>query len=340
MNTSTSKSPSKEKPQTNLAKKLQLDRTLAALHEHQIKVGYINPSALQDNRYFDYYDPHYQVTFKTQVNYLRHNYQAPSQSVTNCPLCESLSASTSQSNKKIFKHQLASNTKVFFQLTPYPLFNYHYVVIDQQHIPMRVTKSSLHDLSCLANISDNYLACSNSDTEWAGASILQHHHYQLFKHIDLPIQQAKAKFHLQTNAYLLELLHYPAACFRLSSDNLSSLIETGEKLLTFWRRQHTNNTFNLIVHRKTDRYFAYFILRNPKFRTDSVLHLIKSEGIGVIEMAGYGIYPVPEGKQANIAWQKIESNGLTVIKGIIQSNSPVAEKDYAELWQTVSSVLL
>lgn len=320
-----------------------LDQALTSLRQQQVDAGYIEPRRLVENRYFDYYDADYDITFKAQINYLRHHYQtdmaASPLKKLDCPLCRENLTLPHKAAMRIFDARLANGSDVFFQLTPYPLFDYHFVVIDSQHSPMRVAGSSLFDLATLAELGDDYLACSNSDTAWAGASVLQHHHYQLFKGVSLPIQDAKARYQHQTPDYSVELLHYPIACLRLTAKHMETLVSKGEQLIQWWRAKRENNTFNLLVHRQNETFVAYLILRHPDYRTGPSLQPIKSEGVGVVEVAGFGIYPVPSGENADTLWQQIESDGLSVITGIIRDNNPVAEADYEALWDSLASIV-
>ena len=81
------------------------------------------------------------------------------------------------------------------------------------------------------------------------------------------------------------------------------------------------------------------ILRNPKYITPERLHPIKKEGIGIVEMAGCGIYPVPKGEHSSALWQTIEQEGDAVIHDIIANNSPINRADYDVLWQAILTTL-
>ena len=56
--------------------------------------------------------------------------------------------------------------------------------------PCAVDGRSLSDLRAFLRLVPSWTACSNSDIMWAGASILAHHHYQVFPRWSLPVMQA------------------------------------------------------------------------------------------------------------------------------------------------------
>ncbi|MDF1761372.1 MAG: DUF4922 domain-containing protein [Coxiellaceae bacterium] len=314
-----------------------LTSALESLYQEEIQLGYIEPARLKDNLYFSFEDSKYNVIFKAQVNYLRDHYiqdmanrQKPAG--LDCPICYENINAPGKETLRVHELKLA-NQDYFAQYSPYPLFPYHTVVISKQHYPMTMRRQCVIDLVDFVNQAPEYTCCSNSDVQWAGASILQHHHYQIFKDLTLPIQTAHAAFEQLNTDYTLELLNYPIACARLSSCNSNTLIKIGGDLIENWKSQRKKNSCNLLLDKNHGTYHLYILFRHPDFRTPIPIQKVKSEGIGVVEVCGYGIYPVPHGDNSNMIWDKINNDGLSVIKHLISGNSPIAEADYAEFWQ-------
>ena len=105
-------------------------------------------------------------------------------------------------------------------------------------------------------------------------------------------------------------------------------MELMDLLITQWKDLNKEkNSVNLIVHKNKSHsfYTGYIFLRNSDYRTPPEIQKIKSEGIGIIEMAGEAILPVPSGTQEEVGWKwnMIKNNGLYVIKQIISGNNPV-----------------
>ncbi len=321
-----------------------LTAALEALYQQEIQLRYIEPQRLKDNLYFQFDDPKYNVTFKAQVNYLRDHYindmsNRPKSNI-DCPICYDNINVPGKENLRVHSFKLAQQD-YFAQYSPYPLFPYHTVVINQKHYPMTMNQQCVVDLVDFIQQAPGYTCCSNSDIEWAGASILQHHHYQMFKGLALPIQTAHALFSKNyavtpdsgLSSFTLELLNYPIACCRVSSKDAATLIEVGGQLIHAWKSQRDKNTCNLLLDCINGKYNLYILFRHPEFRTPIPIQKVKSEGIGVVEVCGYGIYPVPHGDNSEMIWDKIKNDGLNVLKYLISGNSPIKEEQYAEFWK-------
>lgn len=322
-----------------------LPEVLEKMNTWSHQVGYLTPEKLTDNRLFEYLDKSTGVTFKTQINYARSNYTPKPLAGKNipklhCPICFENVGIPGKENLRVFSFDLREGRRFFIQQTPFPLFPYHFVLVDHEKRPMQMSLLSLKDLTRFIDLAPDYVACSNSDVEWAGASILQHHHYQVFKDLHLPIMEAQfcEKTYERTNAcgYTLKwgLLNYPIATLKLLCRDRLTLVNLSHAIIQYWKKQKKGNTCNLIVRYHQKQWEAYFILRNPDFRTPQKLQTIKSEGVGIIEVAGEGIYPVPSGDKEAWAWDQIENHGLSVIKGIIEGANPVPQKDWPALFQS------
>lgn len=316
-----------------------LCRVLDLLWEWEGRVGYFNPEALAQNRRYEFYDEATATTLRAQVNFARHRYSAQPQSTSastrHCAICYDNLEQPGKEKLRVFRLYLDEAREYFVQVTPFPLFNKHFVVILMDKLPMQMSAQSLADLTRVVELAPGYVGCSNSDVEWAGASIVAHHHYQVFERLDLPIMHAQiaAPFEYENTALRLGLLNFPCACCKVTGREREAWLTACGNIIAAWKALAPGeNTCNLVVTLHDGLYTCYILFRNPNFRTAPELLAIKSEGVGVIEVAGEGIYPVPSGEHAEAIWQQLEHNGLHVIKTLIASNSPVPRKRFSELF--------
>lgn len=329
-----------------------LSAVLEKLFEWEMGVGYLTEGKLKDNLRFAYPDPETGVIFKTQINIARSNYSPKPLDGKNvpklhCPICFDNIGIPGKEDLRAFSFELEPNRKFFIQLTPFPLFTHHCVLVDHLPRPMIMSKQSVLDLVNFLNLAPGYVGCSNSDVEWAGASILSHHHYQVFKNLKLPVMEARWAEGLfkRTNVwgYTVEygFLNYPIAVMKLTCRDQDVFIESAGALIQAWKSQVPGqNTLNLIVQKLEKNWVAYLILRNPDHRTPAELTHIKSEGVGIIEVAGEGIYPVPKGEQAEKIMTQIKEKGLDVIKGIIAGNNPLEKSQWPQQLDLFSRALM
>lgn len=324
-----------------------LNRVLDLLWEWEACVGYFSPARLQQNRRYSYEDAETGVTFRAQINFARNKYSpTPATSsatrALHCAICYDNLDLPGKENLRVFKFTLNQGREYFVQVTPFPLFEKHFVVITMETLPMQMSRQSLEDLLCFVELAPGYTGCSNSDVEWAGASILAHHHYQVFEGLDLPIMHACVlpEYSIAEESLSVGLLHFPIACCRVTSRQRALFLSVCGKMIERWKQlEPGKNTCNLVVTQNEAGYCCHILFRNPAFRTAQELLAIKSEGVGVVEVAGEGIYPVPEGDNAAAIWAKIEHEGLNVIKSIIASNNPVPQKDFGKLFEMMRTVV-
>ncbi len=321
-----------------------LPAALQRLREWSITTGYIRPDDLRLNRSFHWPDETYGLTFRAQVNVLRSRYTPqPQLPEVACPICFENIAAPGRENLRAFELTLAGRS-YFLHLTPFPLFPGHFVLVQKQHVPMRVDRNSVADLLAFVRQAPHVTACSNSDVEWAGASILSHHHYQIIENLHLPVMDAapvsELRFRCSRRGAEAAMLHYPCPCIKITCPDAEVFVELCARVIEHWKMAVPGkNTCNLIVMNGPAGFTGYVFLRNPDFRTAAEFQEIKSEGVGVIEMAGEGIYPVPAGDEASRLWSRIRQEGLEIVKGIIRSNSPITREHFADIFRDFAAVL-
>ena len=320
-----------------------LRSSLDALFDWSLEVGYITQAKLQDNPRFAFKDAETGVTFTAQINVARSRYSPKPLTGQNipklhCPICIENVGIPGKENLRVYEFTLGKRA-FFLQLTPFPLVPRHFVLVQRAPEPMCMSGQSVADLMGFIDRAPGYVGCSNSDVEWAGASILVHHHYQVFDSIHLPIMEASSlpRYQAQHAGVRYALLHYPIATVLLESKDSANLINAATAIIATWKAQDLGrNTCNLVVLKKNQCYQVYVIFRNPDHRTSAQWQPIKSEGVGVIEVAGEGIYPVPSDPSL---LQQIEQDGLSVIKGIIMDNNPVPAVGLGALFLVIEQAI-
>lgn len=68
--------------------------------------------------------------------------------------------------------------KYFLQYSPYTYYNEHCIILNSEHIPMKINKDTFRNLLIFTDILPHYFAGSNADLPIVGGSILSHDHYQ------------------------------------------------------------------------------------------------------------------------------------------------------------------
>ena len=164
---------------------------------------------------------------------------------------------------------------------------------------------------------------SNADLPIVGGSILNHEHYQGGKHI-LPVMEQNSKKEYKLTKYKstsLSLLDWYNTCLLLKGEDQEEIISIATKILSAWRKYDDldneiiskdkdgeHNTITPSIKKVGDEYYLYLILRNNRcskeypdgiFHAHPEYHMIKKEGIGIIEAMGLFILPARLIRQEN-----------------------------------------
>ena len=328
-----------------------IEAVMEALFQWELKSNYITPSKLNDNIKLNFFDDEYSINFRLQVNIARSKYKPDPVTMKNltplhCALCMENVARQGKENLRVFLFPIdGKNRQFFIQATPFPLFNNHFVLIYLEKVPQKIDFQTLEDLFNFTDMAPTYTNCSNSDLEWTGASILEHMHYQIFGQLHLPVFDAKDIDSMVWNKdnVKISILNYPCGVIKLTGTNRYNIMNHMDKINTCWKNQIPGRqSVNLIVRKirgNSDIYESYIFPRNSDFRTPDELQMIKSEGVGIIEMAGEAMLPVPDGseQEQKFKWDMIKNKGLDVIKGIIKGNNPI--KDYKIIKDLIKKVI-
>ena len=203
----------------------------------------------------------------------------------------------------------------FLQYSPYTYYNEHCIILNGQHVPMKISRATFENLTEFATIFPHYFAGSNADLPIVGGSILSHDHYQggryTFAMAKAPVEKEYefAEFpEVQAGR-----VKWPMSALRLTSENRQQLIDLAEHVLNKWREysdesvgvlaysgEEPHNTITPICRRQGSAYQLDLVLRNNRtdeenplgiFHPHANVHHIKKENIGLIEVMGLAVLP-------------------------------------------------
>lgn len=214
--------------------------------------------------------------------------------------------------------------KYFLQYSPYTYYNEHCIILNSEHIPMKINKDTFRNLLIFTDILPHYFAGSNADLPIVGGSILSHDHYQ-GGHYTFAMEKAPIeKNYSVKNHEDVEIgrVKWPMSVVRLSSNDKDKLLDLADHILTSWRSysdksvnilSHTmdepHNTITPIARKRNNKYELDLVLRNNRTSTEhplgifhphSEVHHIKKENIGLIEVMGLAVLPARLKEELNI----------------------------------------
>jgi len=214
--------------------------------------------------------------------------------------------------------------KYFLQYSPYTYYNEHCIILNSEHIPMKINKDTFRNLLIFTDILPHYFAGSNADLPIVGGSILSHDHYQ-GGHYTFAMEKAPIEKNYSVKNYEdveIGRVKWPMSVVRLSSNDKDKLLDLADHILTSWRSysdesvnilSHTmdepHNTITPIARKRNNKYELDLVLRNNRTSTEhplgifhphSEVHHIKKENIGLIEVMGLAVLPARLKEELNI----------------------------------------
>ena len=207
------------------------------------------------------------------------------------------------------------NEKWFLQYSPYVYYNEHCIVLNSQHIPMKIDKSTFKKLFGFVEKFPHYFIGSNADLPIVGGSILSHDHFQ-GGHYEFAMARAPIEKHFSIKNYEdveCGIVKWPMSVIRIRHDNYEHLINLADLILKKWREYSDEDAFiyaytdgvphNTItpIARKSGELFELDLVFRNNITTDehplgvyhphSEYHHIKKENIGLIEVMGLAVLP-------------------------------------------------
>lgn len=203
----------------------------------------------------------------------------------------------------------------FLQYSPYTYYNEHCIILNGEHIPMKVSRRTFENLVKFTEILPHYFAGSNADLPIVGGSILSHDHYQGGRYTFAMEKAEMEKPYAFKGFPEVEAgrVKWPMSAIRLRSTNKEQLIALADKILGCWRKYSDasvdilaetdgtpHNTITPIARRHGEAFEFDLVLRNNRtteqhplglFHPHAEVHHIKKENIGLIEVMGLAVLP-------------------------------------------------
>ncbi len=233
----------------------------------------------------------------------------------------------------------------YFQYSPYAYYNEHCIVLNENHVPMLISRKTFENLFAFTERFPHYFVGSNADLPIVGGSILSHDHYQggryVFAMNGAPVEK---NYPLKDSDITAGRIKWPMSAVRLNSKNPKKLVDLAEKILSAWREwtdesvgilAHSDgedhNTITPIARRRGENFELDLVLRNNRtseehplgiFHPHAEVHHIKKENIGLIEVMGLAVLPA----RLKPALEKIQAAWLE------NKNSLPSELEIHEVW--------
>ena len=203
----------------------------------------------------------------------------------------------------------------FLQYSPYVYYNEHCIVLNEQHVPMKIERATFQRLLDFVRQFPHYFLGSNADLPIVGGSILSHDHFQ-GGHYRFAMEKAPVERELAFPGFedvQAGIVRWPMSVIRLRCADSGRIVQLADKILTAWRgysdasvsiyaqtEGEPHNTITPIARRRGEDFEMDLVLRNNLtteehplglFHPHAELHHIKKENIGLIEVMGLAVLP-------------------------------------------------
>ena len=202
-----------------------------------------------------------------------------------------------------------------FQYSPYVYYNEHCIVLNGEHVPMKIDRAAFRKLFDFVGQFPHYFLGSNADLPIVGGSILSHDHFQGGRY---EFAMAKAPYESKFTVPGYEdieagIVHWPLSVIRLRGEDDERIIDLADHILKAWRGYtdeaafifaetdgEPHNTITPIARKRDGKFELDLALRNNitteecplgVYHPHAEYHHIKKENIGLIEVMGLAILP-------------------------------------------------
>ena len=119
-----------------------------------------------------------------------------------------------------------NKTKWFLQYSPYTYYNEHCIVLNSEHVPMKINRTTFENLLGFVEQFPHYFVGSNADLPIVGGSILSHDHYQGGRYTFAMENALLEKSYIIPGYEKVTVgrLKWPMSVVRLVSDNKDDLL--------------------------------------------------------------------------------------------------------------------
>ena len=203
----------------------------------------------------------------------------------------------------------------YFQYSPYVYYNEHCIVLNSEHVPMKIDRACFDKLLSFVEQFPHYFVGSNADLPIVGGSILSHDHFQGGRYT-FAMARAPVETVLRFSGFEdveAGIVKWPMSVIRLRCRDSGRLAALAERILNVWRGYTDervtvlaetegvpHNTVTPIARRRDGAYELDLVLRNNLtteehplglYHPHAELHHIKKENIGLIEVMGLAVLP-------------------------------------------------
>lgn len=202
-----------------------------------------------------------------------------------------------------------------FQYSPYVYYNEHCIVLNGEHVPMKIERAAFVKLFDFVKQFPHYFLGSNADLPIVGGSILSHDHFQGGNYT---FAMAKAPIEHPVTIPGYEdvecgIVKWPLSVLRIRHRDEQRLVDLAEHVLNAWRGYtdeeafifaftdgEPHNTITPIARKVGNVFELDLTLRNNittaehplgVYHPHAELHHIKKENIGLIEVMGLAVLP-------------------------------------------------
>ena len=202
-----------------------------------------------------------------------------------------------------------------FQYSPYVYYNEHCIVLNGEHVPMKIDRAAFRKLFDFVGQFPHYFLGSNADLPIVGGSILSHDHFQGGRY---EFAMAKAPYESTFTVPGYEdveagIVHWPLSVIRLRCEDDARIIDLADHIHKAWRGYtdeaafifaetdgEPHNTITPIARKRDGKFELDLALRNNitteecplgVYHPHAEYHHIKKENIGLIEVMGLAILP-------------------------------------------------
>ena len=204
----------------------------------------------------------------------------------------------------------------YLQYSPYVYYNEHCIILNKEHIPMVINRSTFKKLLSFVAQFPHYTAGSNADIPIVGGSILSHDHFQGGAYT-FPMARAgyRSTFTIPEYGDLTAgIVNWPMSVIRLQGIDIERITDCADMILNKWKNYTDEDAFifaetdgvphNAItpIARKNaeGRFELDLVLRNNittdehpmgVYHPHAEYHHVKKENIGLIEVMGLAVLP-------------------------------------------------
>ena len=238
----------------------------------------------------------------------------------------------------------------FLQYSPYVYYNEHCIVLNEQHVPMKIDRATFQRLLDFVRQFPHYFLGSNADLPIVGGSILSHDHFQGGRY-SFAMEKAPLERELVFPGFedvQAGIVCWPMSVIRLRCADSGRIVQLADKILAAWRgytdesvsvyaetEGEPHNTITPIARRRGRDYEMDLVLRNNLttqehplglFHPHAELHHIKKENIGLIEVMGLAVLPARLKEELGQLAQLLRTGGDLYADEATAKHAPWAEE--------------